>query len=119
MISRISKYLISSLLVLLLIITLPLAAYAAQPNFDIAKTGSIRVSLREAASPAVLVGGKLELYKVGDAVEADSNLTFVPTAAFASSGISLSDVQASGLALALADYAKAQNLSGTSVSTTT
>ena len=119
MISRISKYLVSSLLVLLLIFSIPLAAYAAQPNFDISQTGSIRVSLRDAASSTALVTGKLELYKVGDAVEANSNLTFVPTAAFASLGISLADVQASGLAQALADYTKAQNLTGTAASATT
>lgn len=119
MISRISRHIVPSLLALLLILSLSPMAYAAQPNLDIAQTGSIRVQLRDAVSPSSSVGGKLELYKVGDPVETNSNLTFVPTSAFASSGISLSDTQASGLAQNLADYAMNQHITGTVVSVTT
>lgn len=118
MFSRVIKKLGSSLLALLLMLSLPLMVYAAQPDLDLTQTGSIRVQLRDAASPGVTIGGKLELHKVGDAVEADHNLAFVPNADFAASGISLDDVQAAGLAQQLADYAKAQNLTGTPASAT-
>lgn len=117
MISRISKHIVPSLLALLLILSLPLTAFAAQPNFDIAQKGSIQVTLKTAGT-AASVGGKLELYKVGDAVVTNNNLTFVPTDAFAASNISLSDLQASGLAGSLADYARQQNITGTVVSAT-
>ena len=115
---RASKKLASSLVALLLILSIPLTAYAAQPNFDMDQSGSIRIQLRDAASTGTTVGGKLELYKVGDAIEAKNNLTFVPTADFEASGISLSDVRASGLAQQFADYAKAQNLTGDTASAT-
>lgn len=115
---RASKKLASSLLALLMILSIPLTAYAAQPNFDMAQSGSIRVQLRDAAFSGANVGGKLELHKVGDAIEANNNLTFMPTAAFEASGISLSDVQALGLAQQFADYAKAQNLTGATASAT-
>lgn len=118
MFSKTSKQLAAFLLTLLLILSLSLTAYAAQPNFDISQTGSIRVQLRDPAASGTNVSGKLELYKVGDATESNNDLTFVPAGAFAASGISLSDVQASGLAQNLADYAREQNLTGTAASAT-
>lgn len=118
MIPRTTKHLVSSLLALMLVLSLPFMANAAQTDLDLSKTGSICVQLRDAASSATSIEGKLELYKVGNAVEQDHNLAFVPTTDFAASGISLSDVQAPELTQDLADYADQQNLTGTAVSAT-
>ena len=113
MIARMAKRTVPFLLALMLF--LPIMAHAAQ--LDLTQTGSISVQLRDAAFPATSVTGTLELYKVGDAVETNGALTFVPTADFASAGISLSDTRASGLAQALADYAKKQHIPAASIST--
>lgn len=106
-----AKRAISLLLVLLLLAAIPLAAYAA--DFDLAKTGSITVRLRDVYHPETAIGGTVRLHKVGDATVENSALTFIPTAEFADSGISLTDVNAAGLADELLAYAEEHDVVGT------
>lgn len=109
------KRILSMALALLLLCALPLTASAAQTDYDGSKTGSIRVQLRDVYFPENAIGGTLVLYRVGDVRTVDHNLSFVPTAEFSGSGVSLSDVNASGLPQKLADYAAKNQLKGTSV----
>lgn len=115
MIRSMWKRIVPFALVLLMILSLPLTANAAQ--FDINRTGTIQVQLRDIYFPENTIEGTLVLYKVGDAAEVNSNLTFVPTAQFAGSGADLNDRNSPGLAPQLASYAADQNLTGTCVST--
>lgn len=107
------KRIVPFVLALLVLLTVPLSVSAAE--FDISKTGTIKIQLRDVYFPDRPIGGTLVLHKVGDARVEDSNLTFVLTAAFSGSGVSLADVNAPDLAAQLADYASKNNLMGTSV----
>lgn len=113
MIRSIFKRIVPFLLSLLLLLSLPLNAGAEA--FDLGKTGTIRVQLRDVYFPDKPIGGTLVLHRVGDALEVNSNLTFSLTGSFSGSGVSLSDLNASGLARKLADYAEENNLQGHSV----
>ena len=110
MIRLFAKRIAPVVLALLVLLTLPLSADAA--DFDISKTGTIKIQLRDAYAPNTAIGGTLVLYRVGTANE---NLTFNLTEEFSGSGVSLSDLRASGLAKKLADYAVEKNIQGTSV----
>ena len=103
------------LLAVAMLLSAPLTANAAQSNFDLNQTGSIRITLRDQKYPEDTIGGTLELFRVADAVTVDSALSFVLTADFAGSGVSLADVNASGLPQQLAAYAQNNSLTGTSV----
>lgn len=106
-----AKRALSLLLSLLLLAAIPLAAHAA--DFNLEKTGSITVRLRDVYHPDVTIGGTIRLHKVGDATVQNSALTFVPTGEFTGSGISLSNVNAAGLANNLLAYAEANAIAGT------
>lgn len=106
------KRIVPFLLALLVVLSLPLNANAAE--FDLGRTGTIKVQLRDVYFPDEPIGGTLVLYKVGDAQEVDNNLSFSLTLAFSGSGVSLGDVNASGLAQQLASYAMENNVEGSS-----
>lgn len=110
MIRSMVKRIVPFLLSLLLLLALPLNAGAE--DFDLGKTGSIRVQLRDVYFPDKSIGGTLTLHKVGEAQEVNSNLVFSLTGSFSGSGVSLSDLNASGLAQKLVDYAKKNNVQG-------
>lgn len=109
------KRILSLTLGLLLLFALPLTAAASQTEYDGSKTGSIRVQLRDVYFSENPIGGTIVLYRVGDAQTVNNNLTFVPTAAFSGSGVSLTDVSASDLPRKLADFATKNQIKGTSV----
>ena len=113
MIRSMVKRIVPFLLSLLLLLALPLNVGAE--GFDLGKTGSIRVQLRDVYFPDEPIGGTLVLYKVGEAQEVNSNLTFTLTGEFSGSSVSLADPNASGLAQKLADYAEENNIQGKSV----
>lgn len=113
MIRNALKRILPLLLALLVMLSFPLNAAAAE--FDLGAAGTIQVQLREHTPDGVAVGGTLQLYKVGDAKEENSNLTFSPNAAFSGSGASLADLNASGLPQQLADYAMENALQGIAV----
>lgn len=115
MIRNALKRIMPLLLALLVMLSFPFNAAAAE--FDLSAAGTIRVQLREEASSDVTVGGSLRLYKVGDAQEINNNLTFSLCADFSGSGVSLADLSASGLPQQLADYALENDLQGTAVQT--
>lgn len=115
MIRNIVKRAMYLLLAAALLLSVPLTANAAQSNFDLNQTGSIHIKLLDKKYQEDAVGGTLELFRVADAVTVDSNLSFVLTADFAGSGVSLADVNASGLPQQLAAYAKNNALTGISV----
>lgn len=113
MIRSILKRIVPLLLSLLLLLSLPLNVGAEE--FDLEKTGTIRVQLRDVYFPDTPIGGTLVLHKVGDAQAVNSNLAFSLTGDFSGSGVSLTDPNASGLAQMLADYAEENTLQGHSV----
>lgn len=110
MIRSVMKRIVPFLLSLLLLLSLPVNAGAEE--FDLERTGTIRVQLRDAYSPDHPIGGTLVLHKVGDAQERNGNLVFSLTESFSGSGVSLSDLNASALAQQLADYAEANQVQG-------
>lgn len=112
MIGSVSRRIVPFMLILLVLLTLPMTAAAAETEFDMNKTGSICVTLRDIYHPANKVGGGAVLHKVGEAQTVNSNLTFVLTAEFAGSGVSLADPNSSGLAQQLADYAEENKIAG-------
>lgn len=115
MIRNVVKRAMYLLLAAALLLSVPLTANAAQSNFDLNQTGSIQITLRDQKYPEDTIGGTLELFRVADAVTVDSNLSFVLTAEFAGSGVTLTDVNASGLPQQLAAYAQNNGLAGTAV----
>lgn len=113
MICNPAKRVLPLLLALLLLAVIPVGAFADQ--FDLAKTGSITVQLRDIYHPDKNIGGTIRLHKVGDATIRNSALSFTPTADFSGSGIVLADVNAAGLPDKLLAYAEEQKISGTNV----
>ena len=89
----------------LLALAMLLLATAAVAEFDVSAEGSISVLIHTAEGENV-ANAHIVLYRVGDPVIVDSNLTFEPAEAFADSGVSLADPGAAGLAAALWSYAK-------------
>ena len=97
-------------LVLLLIFALALQVSAHEVP-DLTRQGSITVTM--CYDGAVIPGGEMTLYRVGDIREDDGNYSFVLSASFAASGIALENVQSATTAEALADFASEQKLAGT------
>lgn len=107
------KRVVPMVLAVLVVLSLPLTA-AAEANFDLNKTGTIRVTLKDVYFPENSVNGTLELFQVGSAQVVNSALTYVLTPDFAGSGVSLADPNAAGLAQRLADYAVQNSITGQS-----
>lgn len=95
------KYLVTFLMILSLLFTLPARVHAAEvPDLD--QRGSITVSVHlgnEAVS-----GGTMTLYRVGDVVENEGDYSFIPTENFAGWGDTFSDIESPEVAKSLADY---------------
>ena len=73
------KRIVPLVLALLVLLTIPLSVSAAE--FDISKTGTIKIQLRDVYFPDRPIGGTVVLHKVGDAKVENSNLTFALTTA--------------------------------------
>lgn len=79
---------------------------------DLTRTGALNVSMRFEGEP--VAGGTLTIFRAGDIHEDDGDFSFVLSEEFAGSGEALDDIDSPELAKALAEYADAQELRGTS-----
>lgn len=104
------KRIISILIALLLLGSLPAAALA-HPVPEEGRSGSITVTVRY--GDKLVSGGTLKLFRVGEIAENDGNYSFLPTGGFAEWGRGFADIQSSELAADLASYASSQKLTGT------
>ena len=84
-------------------------AFARADAFDLSRTGTIALEMKDASGRAI-AGGVFRLYRVGDAAVRDNNLIFDLTAEFAGSGANLDDLSRPELAASLAEYAGAHDL---------
>lgn len=109
---QIQKRLSVLLLSLLLWCFVGAAAYAHEVP-DTSRTGSISVAMTY--NGTAVSGGSLSLYQVGAVAEDDGNYSFSPTGDFAGCGKSLDNLESSGLAENLAEYASAKKLEGKTV----
>ena len=108
-----AKRVLPLLLALLLFASLPVVAFADQ--FDLARSGSISIQLRDVYHPETAIGGTVRLHKVGDAILQNSALSFTLTEEFAGSGVSLGDINAADLPDKLLSYAEKHQIAGTMV----
>ena len=108
-----AKRVLTLLLALLLFASLPVVAFADQ--FDLARSGSISIQLRDVYHPETAIGGTIRLHKVGDAFLQNSALSFTLTEKFAGSGVPLGDINAAGLPDKLLSYADQNKIAGTKV----
>lgn len=107
------KRLFALIATVMLLLSLPITAMAADTTIDLTQRGSIRITLKDSAEPYDIVkGASFTLYFVGTAFQQDNVLRFQLTEAFAGSSISLNDLRADGLANHLSAYAAQHNLSG-------
>lgn len=97
MIRKFGRSLLNCILTLVLVLSLPLCAYASQGI-----VGSISVTLRDSETREPIPGGSLFLYPVADLVDGK----YVPTSSFADFGGSLEDLNAPGLAAELYAHGK-------------
>ena len=105
-----SNRMISILIVLLLVGSLPIAALAA-PIPEEGRLGSITVTVRYDDKP--VSGGALTLFRVGEVSENDGNYCFLPAGDFSECGLVFENIQSPELAESLASYARSQKLTGT------
>ncbi len=95
----------AALLALLLIILSTSVVKADGEEFDLNRKGSITVILRDNTPEHNVLNGEFELFFVARATVEDYNMALVLTDEFADSGVSLSDLNAEGLAGTLSEYA--------------
>lgn len=95
----------------LLAMALLLAMQTAQAEgIDLSARGTLRLEMRSGDMP--VSGGVFRLYQVGSAAVEGGDLHFSLTPDFRSSGVSLENLQESGLAQALSDYAERHSALG-------
>lgn len=102
------KRIISALVMLLLISSLAVSAFAAHPVPDLSKNGSITFAM--SLDGELLDGGRLNLYKVGDIAEDDGDYFFALIDELDGSDLTLEDVSDRNLAKELLTIAKAVKL---------
>ena len=94
-------------LILICLLAFPVAANNV-PN--LAKSGSIHISMQYDGSP--VSGGEFMLYRVGEIQESDGNYSFRLVDPFASSEVTLENVHAFETAKKLSDYALRNGIDG-------
>lgn len=104
------KRLSAILFFVLLLCTISITAYAHDVP-DSSRKGSVSVTMR--TTETAVPGGTLTLYRVGDVYEDNGNYSFVLSGDFSGSKEPLKDIQSAALAKSLSDYAKKNNLTGT------
>lgn len=85
---------------------------------EFGRKGSITIGLHAQEDNVPISGAELSLYQAGELYYDDGDLAVRTCGAFASSGISLTDIQKEGLASELAEYAAKHNVEKTAVKTT-
>lgn len=107
------KKVLSILFSILVLFTSSITAFAHDvPNLE--ASGTITIHLKSADQD--LKSGTLTFYQVGEIFHDDGNYSFQLTAPFADCGTTLEDIHSAKTAELLSDYAKQQNLVGTTVS---
>lgn len=102
---------LSALVMALLLCVVMTAGVCAHEVPDMSRTGSVTASMKY--NGGAVGGGTLTFYRAGDISENDGNYTFTLTESFAGSGLSLNNISDTSLAANLAQYAAANNLTGT------
>lgn len=103
---------IFSLLLVLSLLGASITAYAYEEP-DSSKTGSISVTM--SYDGAAVPGGAMTLYRAGEISEVDGNYCFVPAGSFVNYGETFENFSSTELAVSLAAYASANNLTGKTV----
>ena len=98
------------LLLMLLLCSLGVTAFAADTSIDFTRKGSLTILLK-GTDGDYLEGARLRLYQVAEIDADQATLSYLLTEDFANSGISLQDLRADTLAEQLYTYAKKKNLS--------
>lgn len=98
--------------IMLLLCTMGIAVFALDVP-DMEASGSITVHLK--SGEQILDSGTLTFYRVGEIVQDNGNYSFQLTEPFAACGESLEDLHAPETAKVLSNYAKEENLSGTTI----
>ena len=83
-----------------------MTAYAQEVP-DLTQRGSIEITMKK--DDAVISGGSLTLYRIGEIQEEDGDYSFRLIGNFLQSGLSLEDIQSPELAVNLAEYADSTN----------
>ncbi len=109
------KKLISLLLVLMLVCTVSITAFAANELPELNRKGSVTVTVKDTESGKTVGGGSLMIYKVAYVQLDDGNFTFEYTDDFADCEFELGDLSDTSLAVNLADYSMNHRLNGTEV----
>ena len=105
-----TRRIISALCCFVLLSALSAAAFAVEVP-DLQRKGSVSVAMTYQGQS--VAGGSLTLYRVAEVhLENQADYRFRLAEAYANSGVSLDDLSASGIALALAEYTAAQNIQG-------
>lgn len=105
------KRILSLLLMLVLLLSMPLAASAHEvPDFD--RPGSISITMAYKGEP--VSGGTLTIYRVADVVSEDGDYLFSYTDDYAGCSIPVTELDSSGLPAELAKIAQEKELMGTS-----
>lgn len=81
----------------------PAFAAATAASIELARKGSITVTLRDSESGSAVSGGKLTLYQVASISRQNGNLSYDYTNGFENCGVSLGDLSESDLARTLDD----------------
>ena len=95
-----------------MLLLLPFSAYAQEGNDSFAQIGSITIQMNELESGKPVPGGTMRITCVAKPARSDGNDTWVYTEAFAGCGLSLDELSSASLAQGLADYAAAQQITG-------
>lgn len=113
---KVKKFKIILLLVLAVLLTgTAVPAFAADEAPDVARTGSVSVTLADGNNK--LEGAELNLYKVADVGIVNGNLKYSFTGEFKDFGGEVSKLKSEEDSATLLEYAKARNISGTALTT--
>lgn len=110
--SKLMKLMFSLVFIMLFLFSANVTAAAANTSVDMYKTGSITVTLKDSGKNPV-PGGTFVIYQVAGVTNQDGNLSYNFTSDFINCGISLSNLNADGLAEELNDYIIEYKVKGT------
>ncbi len=101
-----------SVLTALLMLSISVPAYAAAdtPSLDLDEYGSISVTLYSDENECAVTDGELSVYEIADLYLDDGNMAYELTDDFASSGISLDDIEDTALPEEISKYIEANDI---------
>lgn len=104
---------VGTIVLLLLITTGSLAFATDKESLNINARGSLSVTMREVGRKIAVPGGKLTIYQVAEIHSTDTGLSYAYLPDFADCGLQLGDLTGSKFAHDLKNYAKSNQLIGT------